>query len=41
LLLRDVEGLKLRLERLPAAKVAKVHPAKANTAGAAKGNRSK
>ena len=41
LLLRDVEGLKLRLERLPAAKVAKVPPAKANAAGLARGNRSK
>lgn len=39
LLLRDVEGLKLRLERLPAAKVSKVRPAKA--ADLAKGNRSK
>ncbi len=41
LLLRDVDGLKLRLERLPAVKVAKARPVKANTAGAAKGNRSK
>ncbi len=41
LLLRDVEGLKLRLERLPAAKVAKVRPAKAKAADPAKGNRSK
>lgn len=41
LLLRDVDGLKLRLERLPAAKVAKVRPAKAKAADPAKGNRSK
>jgi len=41
LLLRDVEGLRQRLERVPAAKAAKVRPAKANTTGAAKSNRSK
>ncbi|MDP1541795.1 MAG: DNA-binding protein [Polycyclovorans sp.] len=41
LLLRDVEGLKLRLERQPAAKVAKVRPAKAGAAELARGNRSK
>lgn len=41
LLLRDVEGLRLRLERVPAAKVAKVRQTMANTAGTARGNRSK
>ncbi len=41
LLLRDVEGLKLRLDRTPAAKVAKVRPEKATPAALAKGNRSK
>jgi len=41
LLLRDVEGLKLRLERLPAVKVAKVRRAKATAAALAKGNQSK
>lgn len=38
LLLRDVEGLKLRLERLPAVKVAKVRPPKATAPALAKGN---
>lgn len=40
-LLRDADGLRLRLERLPAAKAVKAPPAKANAAGATKVNRSK
>lgn len=40
-LLRDMDGLRLRLESLSAAKTARVRPVKVNSAGIAKANRSK
>lgn len=40
-LLRDMDGLRLRLERLPAAKTVRVRPVNAGSAGIAKASRSK